>query len=190
MKTTRLESASILNRYWKNYGGFDALIKSTYLWFAVVVTGITFCFWSKPGWWDVPLSVMPNLLVFAVGGLAILLGVIDVNTFRILSMRDKDEASSIMSTLTASFTHFVLVQSMALFLSVICRAFIGVCDDRDMVLSNAEIIVSGITWLIFLYALTLTFATAIEIFRFSEMLQEIARFGTKDPDGTDHSSQI
>ncbi len=130
---------------------------------------------------------MPNLLGFSLGGLAILIGVIQPETMAILAAKEKATSITTMSKFTATFTHFVLVQATCLFLAILCRATCwesSLEPERQLSAWSPQFFAWGFSWLVFVYALTLTFATSIEVFRFSEILQELARFRSEgDGDG-------
>jgi len=53
-KRDRLPSA------FATYGGTKAIRKSGFFWIAMAVMIPTFSQWTKDGWWDVVLSVIPN----------------------------------------------------------------------------------------------------------------------------------
>lgn len=166
-------------RYWIAYGGCEALLYSRFFIVSCVLTVITFPFWRQASWWDLPLSIMPNLLGFSLGGLAILIGVIQPETMADLAAKDEDTSVTTMSKFTATFTHFVLVQATCLFLAFLCKATYwesSVEQASPDWFWNLHLVAWGFSWLVFVYALTLTFATSIEVFRFSEILQELARF--------------
>ena len=170
---------SVWSRYWNAYGGFKALLYSRYFIISCVVTLVTFPFWMQSSWWDLPLSIMPNLLGFSLGGLAILIGVIQPETMSVLATKDKATSITTMSKFTATFTHFVLVHAACLFLAILCKATYWEAStepERQLWVWSLQLLGWGFSWLVFVYALTLTFATSIEVFRFSEILQELARF--------------
>jgi hypothetical protein len=166
---------SIWIRYWDAYGGFQALFRSIYLWIALVLTLFGWSFWSKEDWWEIPLSVLPNLLGFSLGGLAILLGLIQPKIMAILSQKSDEAKASTMSQFTATFTHFVLVQASALITAVVFKSLNFADEGQKMLMTQSQSCmleaISGLGWLLFIYAVLLVFAVAIEVFRLSEMLQ-------------------
>lgn len=178
---------SIWIRYWNAYGGIQALCQSIYLWIAILLTLVGWKFWSKEDWWEIPLSVLPNLLGFSLGGLAILLGLIQPKIMAILSQKSDATKTSTMSQFTATFTHFVLVQASALVTAIVFKS-LSLADDGQRILMTQPSsclfeAVSGLGWLLFIYAVLLVFAVAIEVFRLSEMLQVLSLV----PDDNSHT---
>jgi hypothetical protein len=107
--------------YWKIYGGFRALFKSPYLHFAVLTSIICFPIWTKsdsPFWYDLPLTALPNLLGFTLGGYAILLSFGNEKFLMKLCAND-DEGPSPFMNVNGAFVHFIVVQACALFISII-----------------------------------------------------------------------
>jgi len=176
---------SIWVRYWNAYGGIRALVRSIFLWIALVLTLLGWSFWSKDNWWEVPISVLPNLLGFSLGGLAILLGLIQPKTMVILSQKSDDEKASTMSQFTAAFTHFVLVQASALVTAIVFKSLkLADVEQANMLTSIGSFLVavSFIGWWLFIYAVLLVFAVVIEVFRISEILQTLSKI----PDDSSH----
>src|SRR5690242_7024510 len=86
--------AEIWGRYWRAYGGFSAVLTPPYFHVALICTTLTFPFWRFPNWWDVPLGVLPNLLGFTLGGMAVLIGISEARVIRTLSHQEPDKAAS------------------------------------------------------------------------------------------------
>jgi hypothetical protein len=113
--------------YWRVYGGLPSLVRSTYFWVAVVITIVTFPFWSateadgEPKWVSITIDVMPSLMGFALGGMAIMLA---FSTGRFLeAIRQKGREDSYFMKVIASFFHFTTVLGLALLLAVLSKAF-------------------------------------------------------------------
>lgn len=110
--------AEIVHRYWKNYGGFRAVCMSPYFHVAVLITFFLPPYWLKEQWWTVSLSVLPNIIGFALGGYAIWLGFGDEKFRKLISEQDDDAPSPYMEV-SATFAHFIVVQICALLLALI-----------------------------------------------------------------------
>lgn len=176
------EKESIWKRYWEASGGWIAL-DSKFVRIALALSILGFGFWTEPGWWEVPLAVLPNLLGFSLGGAAILFGVIQPNVFRILRRKSGNSSASFMSQFTAAFTHFVLVQASALLAAIVLKSVAvyvttktvsGAVEFNGGIPTRIFQVFSGFSWFLFIYAVMLTFATAIEVFRISDILQTLA----------------
>ena len=62
----------LIQRYWKAYGGFKALLLSPYLHVSFAIALILFPLWTGNPWWDFPLAILPNILGFTLAGFTIL----------------------------------------------------------------------------------------------------------------------
>ncbi len=188
---------SIWIRYWEANGGWNAIASSNYARIALAFTALGSGFWLEPEWWELPLAVLPNLLGFSIGGAAILFGVIQPNVFKILRKKGVNSSASFMSRFTASFTHFVVVQASALLAAIIHKSaafFVATKTASGNLEFNGggpTLVfqgLSGISWFLFIYAVMLTFATAMEVFRISDILQTLAAL-TDDYESKDNSTK-
>ena len=57
--------------YWKIYGGWGAVGKSPALWVSFLITAVCYPFWKMGTWPDTTLSIVPNLLGFSLGAMAV-----------------------------------------------------------------------------------------------------------------------
>ena len=107
--------------YWRTYGGAWHLLRSMYFWLALALSVVTDRLWEPgaPAWVDLTLAIAPNLLGFALVGMAIML------TFSegkfLAAIRQKGKEDSLYMMVMASFFHFALVLSVALILAYIGR---------------------------------------------------------------------
>ena len=164
-----------LRLYWNTYGRTRAIATSGYTWVSLVLAIVSLRLWlDEPGWVDLAGSILPNLLGFSLGGLAILVGIGDERFRRLLvrGPRSREGASTniFMSSL-AAVVHFVIVQAACLTLSVVARglplreiAALRAMDNRigDALSVLVPLIHLGCTWLLY-YALALVVAAALII---------------------------
>lgn len=113
--------------YWRAYGGWSSFFKSPYLHIAIFISAITYPVWlcsSKESvWFDITLSILPNLLGFTLGGYAILLAFGDEKFRRLISVNDKEGEISPFMVINGTFVHFIMVQSFAILLSIVGNAW-------------------------------------------------------------------
>ena len=102
-----------IRTYWKVYGGFSALIRSPYVQISLLLTllsslakGYSF------GATEIAVGVLPNLLGFTVGAMAIVLAFSSAELF--VSLAERGEPESFFIKLTANLVHFIGVQVLAL----------------------------------------------------------------------------
>jgi hypothetical protein len=111
-----------LQLYWNTYGGLQALIFSPYLAVSLLITFLCFPIFSTPDnikWYSLPISTIPNLLGFTLGGYAILLAFGNEKYLMILSARDKnDNNPSPFMNVNGAFVHFILVQSISFLVAI------------------------------------------------------------------------
>jgi hypothetical protein len=112
--------AKAVSHYWRLYGGLRALLASPYLHISLLLTVACLRFWSpKVTAAEIAVSVLPNLLGFTVGALAIVLAFSSSPVFETLAQ--KGEPDSFFMKLTASLIHFILVQVFALISAIVAR---------------------------------------------------------------------
>lgn len=139
--------------YWQVFGGFWSLLRSTYFWLATVITLISKPLWVNqtdgvPKWVELATGIIPNLLGFALGGMAIMLS---FSSGRFLeAIRQKGKEDSYFMKMIASFFHFSIILTASLLVSLLSRS-----------ISNQYLSIFGLGCL--LYGILLVPATAASI---------------------------
>lgn len=115
--------AGDLGAYFRRYGGLRALLLSPYTHFAIIGSTLSAGSWLKTDWPSEPLQVLPNLLGFALAAYALLLGFGDDEFRKFLATSDspnsdRDE-NSLLTDLSSTFLHFVIVQIVAIALAIV-----------------------------------------------------------------------
>lgn len=186
----------IWTRYWAAYGGWSELFGSFYFRAAVLVTALTWGSWTARGWWDTVTAVLPNVLGFTLGGYAILLSFGD-EKFRTLLAASKAESldqgasgsPSPYRQLSASFLHFIVIQSFALIAALIAKG-LDTVDQRIRphlectslgLLRAFEFIASFVGYLLFVYALFAAIAASFFVFRLSNWFESFATSSHSPP---------
>lgn len=159
---------SIFSRYWRSYGGLGALVRSPYLHLAFVLLLVTSHFWSMEKWWEQPLSILPNLLGFSLGGLAMFLSFGDERFRSILTEHTAADEPSPYMELCSSFVHFIALQICALMFALVAKSidfqFPWPAEYRPIV-SVFTVIFSGMGYLLFLYSVSAMLAATMSVFR-------------------------
>ena len=167
---------AVVGWYLKAYGGWRAVAGSPYFHVSIVLTLVSYPLWEQPNWWDAVQAVLPNLLGFTLGGLAIFVSFGDERFKQLLAPKDADNASPFLRT-SASFMHFIVVQVLALMSAVmaqgtyfhrsqwpvICKIPEGVWPSGGM--EETRTVLWGVGYLLFIYALMLALAAAFQVFR-------------------------
>lgn len=116
---------SALRKYWTWYGGFKAIYHSWYFRLACIIALLGY--FISPfhtEWWDVFISIIPNLLGFSIGAYALVIGLGNEKFLLVItgsSVKDKASASPFLSV-SATFIHFIIVQTIAIFLLLFSKA--------------------------------------------------------------------
>lgn len=169
--------SKIFGKYWCAYGGFEALIKSPYLHIAIILLAVTFKLWSNPNWWDISISVLPNLLGFTLGGFAVFLAFGD-DKFREMLIDNSDDddddddsnnsGSSLYVELCSTFVHFIVIQILAFFAALVSKSLNFKYDWNESIrpfIDYGTLFFWGLGFLIFLYSMTSILAATMHLFR-------------------------
>lgn len=160
--------AAIFMRYWNAYGGFLALVKSPYLHVSVVLLIITSHYWLFSDWWEQPLSIVPNMLGFSLGGLAVFVGFSEKEFQAILATTKNDDKASVFLGVCSTYIHFIIVQILALVAAIIAKAVsfpFHWPSGLASFVSWATALFGGAGYLLFLYAIASMLAAAMSLFR-------------------------
>ena len=114
----------IFSRYWEAYGSLRAMLLSPYFHVAVVVTLVLTPYWIQYPWWELPIGVLPNIVGFALGGYAILVGFGGENFLKCISQKSPEDGEdhSPFVGVSAAFVHFIIVQLLAILFAVFAKA--------------------------------------------------------------------
>lgn len=166
----------IAARYWSAYGGIKALARSPYLHLAFMILVITSPYWISSPWWTQPLSIIPNLLGFSLGGLAMLLSFGNAEFQKFITEKDEDSQSdpTAFIEVSASFVHFMLLQLGSLLSATIFNALDfyfewPVCFRP--VIDWATVAFSGLGYFLFLYSITAMVAAVFAVFRMTSWFE-------------------
>lgn len=164
-------------RYFEAYGGLNALVKSRYFWSAIGITVVCSRYFTTGKWWDLSLAVVPGLVGFSIAGVAIFISLgSDALRSRIAGKLPGEREESPFMAFMAMFTHFVVVQLLALLCAFIAKALFDAAPIANNPLSGIAEDLRGPFWLFggfcFSYALLLCVALAIEIYRLASMIDD------------------
>lgn len=112
--------------YWRAYGKQNALFRSFYFWASIFISAIIDLinlFSEHPWQWQTDvISVIPTIFGFSLGGFAILVGFGNDEFRRIICYKEDNEQNSLYVKVNASFFHFIFVQFLCLFYTIIVKA--------------------------------------------------------------------
>lgn len=157
--------------YWRNYGGKKSLLKSPYLAIAFLLCLIMYSSWCKDGWWNTPISILPSLIGFTLGGYAIFTAFGNEKFKELISGSTEGESDNIspFMEVNSAFAHFILLQIFSLIYALIAQSQ-PLKPIFDMVkLPTLESWIAYPFWFIgyflFLYAITSAIAATFALFR-------------------------
>ena len=167
---------STLTQYWSALGGMRKIMRSGYLYTALVITMMSYKAWTGDDWWETPISVLPNMLGFSLGGYAILISFGEERFRALLASKKKNERTSLYVDVSVRFVHFILVQGMALLVALTAKGTAGAVKATgascEEILKAAHISIGMIGYTLFLYAVTLAIAAALSVFKLSKWFEE------------------
>lgn len=110
--------------YWKAYGSGWSLLRSTYFLLATIITILCYNIWlpvkgKTAPWVQLTIDVVPSLLGFALGGMAIMLAFSTGRFLEAIKQGGKDD--SYFMKIMASFFHFTLVLTAAILFSFLAQ---------------------------------------------------------------------
>jgi hypothetical protein len=162
-----------LRSYWSCYGGMTRVLATPYTPIAIFVTLASWRSWHAPGWYSTPLSVLPSLLGFTLAAYALLLGFGDEGFLKFLAVTDgttsartEEKHISVLTSVSAIFLHFVVVEVLALLLSIIGSAVWPVPsnDAAYYQMSTWQLTFACIATIMFDLAVVLGLAAALNIY--------------------------
>jgi hypothetical protein len=109
-------------RYWKNYGGVKSIVASPYMHISLIITLLSYGIWLDNSWVEIPISVLPNVIGFSLGGYAIWLALGDDKFRSSISGKTKSGDDSPFMKVNAAFIHFIVLQILALLFALISKA--------------------------------------------------------------------
>lgn len=111
-----------LSSYWRAYGGLPALLKSPFLWLAIVLAFVLKPWWiTDDKWPDTALLILPPLLGFTIGAMAVVLAFPTSKIFKHLA--EDGRADSYYAQLAAKLAHFIFIQTLAILITLIWKAY-------------------------------------------------------------------
>lgn len=164
-------------RYFGEYGGWNSIFASRYFYAAAVVSGLGYWYFQQPKWWDLVTSVVPGLVGFAIAGVAIFVSLgSDALRSTIAGKVPGSCDQSPFIAFMAMFTHFVMVQLIALVLALLAKFFYETLKPPFATLVEIGFMLKPFFWwlggLFFSYAVMLCLSLGTEIFRLATMIDD------------------
>lgn len=154
------------------------MVGSPYAHAAILLTIATASLWTRPGWWDLPLLILPNLIGFTLSGYAVVMTISDPKLRSAMIGPIPNRPTAFMAT-NATFFHFLLLQIFAILLALIAKSrplsYLFGSSEFRVGHQNFRFVIVWFGWAIgyyiFVYALTSALAAAAAIFRVGRWLE-------------------
>jgi hypothetical protein len=192
------KNPTALSVYWQAYGGFKAIIKSFYFWASILITLLCYSFWSTDkDWFLIPLSGLPSLLGFALGGYGVWLSVGNPKLKKLLSLSfEKKSLHSDFLVVNATFVHFIILQVISFIYLLVLKANsigkllnylklkypLNYTDCIATIIDSLKILAHGFGFLIFVYSIITMLAATFAIFNIAIITDEINKIEDEDLD--------
>jgi hypothetical protein len=173
----------IFRRYWNAYGGWRSVFLSPYLHFSFLFSIVAHGAWMNSNWYNLPISVLPSLIGFSLGGYAIWLALGDDKFRASISGKGVDGKESPFIKVNATFVHFISLQIFALIFALgaqsqpvhnIPLGWKKVILDANPYLSEVSValmhVASFLGYFLFIYAILSALAATMAIFRIAGWL--------------------
>ncbi|MEB6479771.1 hypothetical protein [Acinetobacter vivianii] len=180
---------TLIEQYWKPYGGWKALLSSPFMWVALVVSIINYSFSQNENWIDTPLSVLPNLLGFTLGGYSIWLALGNTSLNEILAEKEDDDIPSEFMMVNASFVHFILLQIICLFFLIFLKttkiqdtlifSFLGCSSTFITSVLYLASFFNWLTFFLFLYSILSMLGALFSLLNIASVLDLLYRDSSK-----------
>jgi hypothetical protein len=130
---------------------------------------------SGSQWHEITLQVIPNLLGFSIGAFAILVSTFQGKVGEILLGREEGQKYSDAEIISATFFHFIIVQTSAILFALFAKSGLG--RDAHNMMNNfglnayinylywASLVFRFFGFLAFIYSILLVIASSAVIFR-------------------------
>jgi len=173
----------IIRDYWSVYGGIYSVLSSPYFHTSVIITMLSIGSWTKEGWWDLPISIIPSLVSFTLAGYAMLTALGDDGFREKMATTAPPQQSTVFMQISSTFAHFIVVQTASLVLALICKTrplyeinhiFGGVITRNlhPITLYTFKYTFWLISYCLFIYACVLILSCTLSLFRSTRWLNE------------------
>lgn len=170
--------------YLADYGGAKAIFGSPFFLLALLISLISLPSIGEGKWLLRPSDVLPDILGFTLGAYAIIITGISGNFRDFLISKDEcDTNISPYLSFNLKFIHFIFIQTIAILSSLLVESIIEftVYFNMDGILSSALfIILEYIVSLLFLYSISLVFATALAVLRIVKFYEKYIKIDTEN----------
>lgn len=168
-----------LRRYYSAYGGVRSIITSPIFALALLITCLSYNSWKTAAWVTQAQAILPNMLGFSLGTYSILLTLLNERMREAMTSAMSAKGISALSSVNATFLHFILVQILAILWSfqyqgswlfdLFAAIDTSVFPNAMKLFSYLMITGSFVGNLLFMYALSLAISAAMSVYRLATL---------------------
>jgi len=175
----------LFSRYWLAYGGWRALIRSPYLHFSFIFSIFSYGLWKDISWVEIPISILPSIIGFSLGGYAIWLALGDEKFRLIISSASDQSKLSPFIQINSAFIHFIVLQFFSLAFALMVKADFLAAFPLEFKQKIASFLphvyvaykfmakaVHFFGYFVFVYALFSALAATMALFRIAHWLEQ------------------
>lgn len=145
------------------------MLTSAYLYVAAIITACLYPLWgsaaAQKDWPQIAIDVIPSMLGFSMGGMAIMLAFSNRTIFSAISQKGRPD--SFFMKVIANFFHFILMQTSAIVLSLLTKAY-------------GTLPLSAAAFFVFVYAILVGLATAGQLLRTAQIFNAAGSIASDD----------
>jgi hypothetical protein len=146
--------------YWESYGGFKEILRSPYFRISIIISVLLTAFGRIEQWYELPLTILPNILGFSIGAYAILLALGDNKFWKLLANKKKKNEKTPYMIINGTFVHFIFVQVLAIIYAL---------SGKILCLNNYIFAIIGIFFLV--YAILCALASTLAVLKLADWYQ-------------------
>jgi len=164
-----------LRRLYRSYGGFSAMLRSSYFWISVLFTGACWRFTTSEKWVEIAQVVLPAMAGFSIAAYAVFFAVLSENDrAALMGPAESLGGRSPLLALASSVSHAVVIQVIALLWSVLYAAKpLPILCSLENVAVKINIAGGAFGILLLVYGIVLVLGAVLSIFRLLEIRTSI-----------------
>lgn len=161
--------------YWEAYGGASTILKSKFVYLAIVITWINYPIWSEPKWWDQVTTILPTILGFTIAAFSIFLSLGNKIFKSAVHKRRAQGRVPLYLKICAMFAHQMFVQAAAVLLAIMLPALYQRPIPHSEFWATVNEWARWGTWafayFLFVYGVLLVVAGGMNIFSVATLIQ-------------------
>lgn len=157
----------VFKAYWRAYGGARALIYSPYLYISLFLSLPLIPLWVDGGMVPIALNILPSLLGFSIGALAIVIAFPGAALMKEITRGGRIDSTYL--EVVSKLVHFILVQLSGVFFGLLAHSYKGIA-------------LFGFSAFLTIYSMSVLMAAAMSMFGLEKVYNYFSAFPETDKD--------